>query len=171
MDLRKSIFTSLLLAIGFILHQIVPGIFTGMKFDILLSVVFISIIINTDFKNAMLTGILSGVISALTTTFPGGQLPNVIDKIVTSLVIFAIVKLLGKYKSNIFGVGFVAFVGTIVSGSVFLYSALLITGLPAPFMALFVAVVLPASAANIFASVFLYKAVNMAFRVTMAKTA
>ena len=36
MKLKENIFTTLLLAIGLILHYITPGILGGMKFDFLL---------------------------------------------------------------------------------------------------------------------------------------
>ncbi|KDR93980.1 Tryptophan transporter TrpP [Peptoclostridium litorale DSM 5388] len=166
MNLKKNILTALLLAIGFILHQLVPGALGSMKFDIMLSVIFVSIFINSEFKNAVLTALLGGIITALTTTFPGGQLPNIIDKLVTCMVVFAMVKIAEKIKFNKISAGIIAFVGTIVSGSVFLYSALLIVGLPAPFGALFIGIVLPTAVTNIFVTVAVYGAVNMALKMS-----
>jgi len=57
-----------------------------MKFDLLLTFMFIAIAINPTFKNTVLSGLLSGIITAMTTTFPGGQLPNLIDKMITIVV-------------------------------------------------------------------------------------
>ena len=110
--------------------------------------------------------LLGGIITALTTTFPGGQLPNIIDKLVTCMVVFAMVKIAEKIKLNKIAVGIIAFVGTVVSGSVFLYSALLIVGLPAPFSALFIGIVLPTAVTNIFVTVAVFGAVSMALKMS-----
>lgn len=164
MDLRKNIFSALLLALGFILHQIMPAAIGGMKFDIQLAMLFIIIAVNMDLKNTIVTSLAAGIITAFTTTFPGGQIPNVIDKIVTSLVVYILFKLLTKFLSKQVSVIVVGFVGTIISGTVFLYSALLIVGLPLPFMALFATVVLPTAMTNIFLSLVLYNIVQVSFK-------
>src|SRR5690606_33145384 len=96
MKLKNNIFTTLLLAIGLIMHQITPGILGGMKFDFLLIFMFVSLLLNHRFENAILTGILGGLLSAMTTSFPGGQIPNIIDKLVASLVIFVLIKYLSR---------------------------------------------------------------------------
>ena len=93
MKLRNNIFTALLLTIGFVLHQITPGILGGMKFDFLLAFVFISLLLNSSLHNAILTGLLGGLLSAMTTSFPAGQIPNIIDKISTCLFLFIIIKI------------------------------------------------------------------------------
>jgi cell shape-determining protein MreD len=92
MKTNKIIITSLLLAIGLILHQITPGIFLGVKPDFLLVFMILAIILTKDFKITIITGIVAGILCALTTTFPLGQLPNIIDKIITSIIIFVIYK-------------------------------------------------------------------------------
>lgn len=169
MNLRKNILTALLLAIGFILHQLVPGVFAGMKFDLMLAVIFVAIFINNDFKNVLLTAFIGGFITALTTTFPGGQIPNIIDKVVTCITVFIMIKASGKFKDNQVCIGIISFLGTIISGTVFLLSALLIVGLPAPFKALFVGIVLPTSVTNIFITILIYNAVKMALKVSGSK--
>jgi len=83
MKTNKIILTSLLLAIGLILHQITPGIILGMKPDLQLVFMILSIILTKNFKLALITGIAAGILCALTTTFPGGQLPNIVDKTIT----------------------------------------------------------------------------------------
>ncbi|TCO74985.1 tryptophan transporter [Marinisporobacter balticus] len=169
MNLRKNIITALLIAIGFILRQIVPGVIGGMKFDLMLSVIFVCILINQEFKNVMLTALLGGVITAMTTTFPGGQLPNMIDKFITCIIVFMMIKMLGKYKNNLLCVGLIAFVGTLISGSIFLISASFIVGLPAAFSVLFIGVVVPTAFTNIFATIFIYKAVSLSIKATGLK--
>src|SRR5690554_479311 len=98
MNLKNNIVTTLLLAIGFILHYITPGILGGMKFDFLLIFIIISLLINRKFGNAILTGLLGGILSAMTTTFPGGQIPNILDKIITCLVLFIIIRIFYRFS-------------------------------------------------------------------------
>ncbi len=166
MKLKNNIFTALLLAIGFILHQITPGILGGMKFDFLLAFVFISLLINVSFKNAILTGLLGGFLSAMTTTFPGGQIPNMIDKLITCIVLFVVIKLLNHFNLNAVIVGIISVVGTLVSGTVFLFCALLTVGLPAPFSFLFKTVVLPTILVNTAITIFIYQIVKHAIKVS-----
>jgi hypothetical protein len=146
MKTNKIIITSLLLAIGLILHQITPGIFFGVKPDFLLVFMILSIILTKDLKITFITGIVAGVLCALSTTFPGGQLPNIIDKIITSIIIYGVYKKMGS--SSAFKLTTIYFLGTIISGSIFLGSALILFGLPAPFPILFVSIVLPTSVIN-----------------------
>lgn len=166
MNLRKNILTALLLAIGFILHQITPGLLGSMKFDLMLAFIFVAIFITKDFKSTIVTALLGGIITAMTTTFPGGQIPNIIDKLVTCLAVYIMVKVLDSFKYKQISVGIIAFVGTIISGSTFLYSALIMVGLPAPFTALFLAIVLPTTIANTFITIVVYNAVKMAMKAT-----
>ncbi|MDF2891357.1 MAG: trpP, partial [Clostridia bacterium] len=67
MNLRKNILTALLIAMGYILHQVVPGTIGSMKLDIMLSFIFVALFINRDFKSVILTALLGGAITALTT--------------------------------------------------------------------------------------------------------
>jgi hypothetical protein len=148
MKLRQSIFSALLLAIGYVLHLVAAPFLGGMKPDLLLSMLFIALLLVDDVQVNLQTGLLAGLIAAMTTTFPGGQIPNIIDKLIVTLLLMAVLKLIrGRLPQPILA-GTLALLGTLVSGSVFLLSALFIVGLPAPFEALFVAVVLPATLAN-----------------------
>ncbi len=165
MDLRKNIVTALLIAIGIILRNVIPGSIGGMKFDLMLSIIFVCILINSDIKNVLLTALLGGIITAMTTTFPGGQIPNIIDKFITCFVVYTMIKGLGKYKDNIIAIGIISGIGTVISGSIFLTAALFIVGLPAPFKILLMTVVMPTAITNIFLTVFIYKTVKMSMRV------
>lgn len=169
MNLRKNITIALLLAIGYIMHQIVPGTIGNMKFDLMLSFIFVALFISRDFKSAILTALLGGFITALTTTFPGGQIPNIIDKLVTCVSVYVMMKLTENLKFKQAANGVIAFVGTIISGTTFLYSALLLAGLPAPFMVLFLGIVLPTAVTNIFVTLVVYNTVNVAIKATGVK--
>jgi len=148
MKLREQVQTALLIAIGLMMHYIVPGVFGGMKFDFMLAFIFIAIFINPTFKNTVLTAGVGGLLTAITTTFPAGQIPNIIDKMITCLLVYLMIKLFSKLPEQI-SQGIISFIGTIVSGSVFLGSALLLTGLPAPFIVLFTTIVLPTAVGNV----------------------
>jgi len=155
MKTNKIIITSLFLSIGLILHQITPGILLGIKPDFLLVFMILSIILTKDFKITCITGIVAGILCALSTSFPGGQLPNIIDKIITSLIIYFIYK--SSNADSPLKLTGIYFIGTIISGSIFLGSALILFGLPAPFMILFVSIVLPTSVLNSLLGFFLHK--------------
>lgn len=165
MDLRKNIITALLIAIGVILRYIIPGSIGGMKFDLMLSIIFVCVLINNDIKNVLLTALLGGIITAMTTTFPGGQIPNIIDKFITCFVVYTMVSIIGENKINILSIGIIGLIGTIVSGSIFLVSALYIVGLPVPFEILFMTVVIPTALTNTFLTIFIYNTVKMSMKV------
>jgi hypothetical protein len=156
MNTKNLVALSLLVGIGAVLHTVIPGFFLGMKPDMMLTMMFLGIILFPDKKSVLLLGLVTGIISGLTTTFPGGLIPNIIDKAVTSFVVFGLFLALGKFKQSMVGIGVLTAIGTIVSGVVFLGSALLIVGLPGPFVGLFAAVVLPAAAFNTVTMVILY---------------
>ncbi|MFD3157549.1 tryptophan transporter [Haloimpatiens sp. FM7330] len=169
MKSKKIIISSLFLAIGMILHQISPPILMGMKPDFLLAMMFIAILVSKDYKTTLVIGITAGVLTALTTNFPGGQIPNVIDKIITSQCVYFIYKIMGDKINNRIKILVISSIGTIISGCVFLSTALLMAGLPAPFGVLVVTVVLPATIINAIASFVLYGVVNTALKYSVNK--
>jgi len=156
MNTKKLVVLALLVGMGAVLHTVVPGFFLGMKPDMMLTMMFLGIILFPDKKSVLLLGLATGIISALTTSFPAGQIPNVVDKIVTSFVFFALILVFNKNKQSIISVAVLTIIGTIISGTVFLGSALLIAELPGPFAALFASVVLPAAAVNTIVMIVLY---------------
>lgn len=164
MNLKKLIISSLLLAIGFVLHQVTPPILFGMKPDFLLTMMFIAILVTDDYKSTIAISIAAGLITAAVTAFPGGQIPNIIDKLITGQVVYGLNKIFGHRINTQIKAAIVSATGTLVSGCTFLSSALLLFGLPGPFAALILAVVLPAAIINCFSMVILYKAVTMAMR-------
>ncbi|KHD35511.1 tryptophan transporter [Clostridium acetobutylicum] len=165
MNLKKLIINSLFLAVGLVLNQITPPILFGMKPDFSLAMLFIIILLNDDYKTCISTGIVAGLLAAAVTTFPGGQLPNIIDRIVTtSLVFIALRPFKDKINDKIHMI-ITTIVGTIISGSVFLGSALIIVGLPASFKALFITVVLPATIINAIVATIIFVAVKKSMRI------
>jgi hypothetical protein len=156
MNTKNLVALALLVGIGAVLHAVIPGIFLGMKPDMMLAMMFLGIILFPDFKSVLLLGIVTGLISGITTTFPGGLIPNIIDKFITSFVFFGLFLSLNKFRNNIVSVAILTAVGTIISGTAFLTSAYFIVGLPGAFTGLFAAVVLPAAVINTIAMIVIY---------------
>lgn len=163
-NFKKSIINSLLIAIGFILHQIAPPILFGMKPDLSLIMMFIIILLNDDYKTALISGILYGVLTALTTTFPGGQPANIIDKIVTSHVIYlSLIPFRNKFNNQV-KIIIETFIGTIVSGTVFILSAAFLVGINQSVSSLFLAVILPATLVNSIIAPIIYNGIKLSLK-------
>lgn len=166
---KKLIMNALLLAIGALLHQITPILGLPMQPDFALAMLFIIMILNNkDYKTTMVSALITGIFTAMTTKFPGGQIPNILDKVITTNIIYLImfvisnvkfVKKLENKKREYFLSAIIFPLGTLISGVVFLGTANIIVGLPAPFEALLVLIVLPAAVINLVAGIFLYKIV------------
>lgn len=173
MSLYDLVLAALLLGIGLILHAVFPGIFAGMKPDFSLIMLFVILMLTADKRVGFIAGIATGIITALTTTFPMGEIPNVIDKLVTTAAVLAMLRIVPKKVL----VPVVGVVGTLVSGITFLTSAAVIAELPASFTSLMGMVVLPAAAINTVGLFLLYPiaaklyAINKAgSRITTAPT-
>ena len=156
MKIRNLTISGVFMTLGLVMHFMVPGIFFGVKPDFLLSMMFISLMITSDIKETLLIGIAGGIMSALTTGFPGGQIPNFIEKIITSLVVFFIIKTM-KNNYSIPKVILIFAIGTLVSGTMFLSIALTMTNQLNLFLPSFPAV-LVAMAINAILGIFLYQA-------------
>ncbi|GAA0107033.1 MULTISPECIES: tryptophan transporter [Clostridium] len=166
MNVKKMILNAILIAIGALLHQITPALGLPMQPDFALAMLFIIIVINNDYKTTLISSIIIGILTALTTKFPGGQLPNIIDKVVTANVIYFIFKLIGNRVNNNIKMIIALSLGTILSGFVFLGSASLLVGLPGSLVSLISIVVIPAAIMNIFLGMILYKAIVIALKAT-----
>ena len=147
---KQLVTNALLLAVGFLLHYITPAIGLPMQIDFSLITLILIINLNRNsFSTCLAGGIATGIFSGITTKFPLGFIPNIIDKIVTTIFVYLLIRLLDKttLHSKIKTI-VVNAVGTMISGAVFLASALLLTGLPAPFFVLFTTIVVPAIVVN-----------------------
>ena len=71
LNTKKMVINALLLAIGAILHQITPALGLPMQPDFALAMLFIIMIINNnDYKITLISAIITGIFTALTTKFP-----------------------------------------------------------------------------------------------------
>ncbi len=161
MNTRILVILSLLVGIGAVLHAVAPPILFGMRPDMLLAMMFLGIMLFPKTKYVVLLSIVTGVVSALTTTVPGGQLANIIDKPITALIflgLFLLVK--NKVNGNI-SAPVLTVIGTAISGSIFLLTALYIVGLmEGGFIAMFLTIVVPAAAVNTIVMVVIYPIVQ-----------
>ena len=150
MKTKQLVTNSLLLAVGFLLHYLTPAIGLPMQIDFSLITLILIINLNRNsFSTCLASGVATGIFSGITSKFPLGIIPNIIDKITTAIVVYLLIKLLDKTTlHNKIKAIVVNAVGTLVSGTVFLCSALLLVGLPAPFSVLFITVVIPAIVVN-----------------------
>lgn len=174
MNTKKLTMNSILLAIGALLHQITPTLGLPMQPDFALAMLFVIMILNKkDYKTTIVAALITGMFTAMTTKFPGGQLPNIIDKVVTANCIYALIFIICKVKpfnklsqskQNSIIASIILPIGTFISGLIFLISAQAIVGLPASFITLFLTVVAPSIIINLVAGMFLYKTVNLSIK-------
>ena len=150
MKTKQLVTNALLLAVGFLLHYFTPAIGLPMQIDFSLITLILIINLNkNNFNVGIASGIATGIFSGMTTKFPAGLIPNIIDKILTTVAVYLLIKLLDKTAlHNKIKAIVVNAVGTLISGTVFLVSALLLVGLPTPFGVLFITVVIPATIVN-----------------------
>lgn len=168
---RKMVLNSILLAMGLILHQITPAIGLPIQPDIALTILFTIIVLNKDdYKSCLVSGVVTGIFTALTTKFPAGQLPNIMDKIITMNLIYIIVLIISnvpfikkydKRRRNMIIMSIILPIGTFISGCIFLFSAKILVGLPNTFWGLFMIAVAPAIVINSIFGIFLFKIVSI----------
>lgn len=146
---RRISHLSILLALGLVLNLSVQFFaISGMKVDFVVVMLCISLLNAESLQEALIAGIAYGILTALTTTFPFGQVANLIDKLIVSVVLFYAknffkISLKDKTKLLTYGI-----VGTILSGSIFLFIALLIGNSLNMFSLLFATVVIPSAIGN-----------------------
>lgn len=164
MNIKKMTMSAILIAIGFLLHQITPGIpfLGGMKMDFLLVMLFFSIFMMDSYREVLAVSLVCGIISALTTTFPGGQVANLFDKVITGAVVFQVNVLLKNHMKSIYRVTLIGLIGTVLSGAIFLSIGLLVSGAPISFISLFIGIVLPTSVLNAILAVFMDRVLDRA---------
>ncbi|MGL6107267.1 tryptophan transporter [Romboutsia sp.] len=168
---RKLVLNSILLAMGLLLHQITPTLGLPIQPDMALAMLFTIMVLNKeDYKSCLVAGIVTGIFTALTTKFPAGQVPNIIDKVVTVNIVYFImiciynlpfIKKIENHKQDIIISAIILPIGTFISGCIFLLSAQILVGLPGSFASLFMVAVLPAIVMNLVAGMFLFKIINL----------
>ncbi|WP_440896285.1 tryptophan transporter [Amphibacillus sp. Q70] len=157
MRTKDLVLLALFMGIGAVLHMIAPPILFGMKPDIMLPMMFLGIMLFPKANYVLILSIATGVISALTTTAPGGQISNMVEKPITAFIFFALLLLVPKHLNQKITTPVLITMGTIISGTTFLIMALYVVGLMGgSFIPMFAAVVLPAVLFNVVFTIILY---------------
>lgn len=171
MNTKNLVLMALLVSVGAALYVIIPGFSGGMKPDFMLTMMFIGILLFPNVKSVFLLAVTTGVISGLFSTFPGGFVPNILDKFITAFVFLAFVLILKNIIRKLPVAIALCAGGTVLSGTVFLSSAIFIIGANIPFGVLFTTVVLPAMLLNGIAFAFIYPIVLTLVRRSKFETA
>lgn len=96
-NLRDFVLAGLLLAIGLVLHYVTPSTGTPVKPDFLLAMLFLCLLTFEDTKVGFVAGVAAGILSGLTTNVPGGFVPNLIDKLITTGVLIVAVRVSRRF--------------------------------------------------------------------------
>lgn len=161
MNVRILIILSLLVGIGAVLHAVIPPLFFGVKPDMLLAMMFLGIVLFPKPKYVLIIALGTGIMSALTTSAPGGQIANMIDKPITAFIFLAVFLLI-KDRINVnISVPALTGIGTLISGSIFVTVISIIGGIPeGGLLALLTLVVLPAMVINTIVMAVIYPVVQ-----------
>ena len=122
MNLRHMLKATLLLALGLILHTITPSFLGMMKPDFMLCMMFISLYDTKKAPEALVIIVISGLLSGITSQMPYGLISNFVDKLITGFVMFEVSKI---YHNKVV----LTFVGTIISGIIFLSLSMILVPL------------------------------------------
>lgn len=134
MKTKTMITNAILIAIGIVLHQITPALGLTIQPDFALAVMFIIMLTNRDYKTTLITGLIVGVFTALTTKSPGGQLPNILDKLITCNIMYLFLLMTKNRVSRYIEAGVLLVVGTFISGTIFVSSMIFVMGVEMPFL-------------------------------------
>ena len=137
-----------------------------LQFDI--SYLFIIMIFNEDYKTTLIAGIVIGIFTALTTKTPGGQIPNILDKLITCNVMYLILVPLRNRICKTKQITLLLSLGTLVSGTTFLVALATFAGLPggASFKVLFMTIVVPTIVLNLIIGLVIYKISEKTLQIT-----
>lgn len=149
MNLRELIVSALLLGIGTVLHALGPKI-AGMTPDLILAMMFLAILLFPNVRNVLLVSIVSGILAALTTGFPMGEIASLIEKPIAAFVFFGLFTTIKKLIDMRIGAVLLTAVCTIISGLVFLTIGLFVlkADVGAGFLSLLSIIVLPTALIN-----------------------
>ena len=168
MNTKRMTTNAILIAIGVILHQITPLIGVPMQPDFALAMLFIIMIFNEDYKTTLIAGIVIGIFTALTTKTPGGQIPNILDKLITCNVMYLTLVPLRNRICKTKQITLILSLGTLVSGTTFLVALATFAGLPggASFKVLFMTIVVPTIVLNLIIGLVIYKISEKTLQIT-----
>lgn len=115
--MKLKIITSFLLTFAIILSQTIPSVFLIPDFNAIMLILII-IINNDGYKKTLMYGVLLGLLSALSTKTPNGQIPILVCKIITANVVYLLMITL-KNKSRKLKENIILFIGIFVDTIVY----------------------------------------------------
>ena len=131
-----------------------------MQCDFSLAILFSLLILVTekDYKLSLAVGMCFGIASALTTKMPMGNIANLVDKFVTTNLIFLFIPFASnKIKDDTLFL-IVSFIGTFISGSVFILTAIAFGAFAIDmYIPLLATVVAPSMIVNTIVGFFIFK--------------
>lgn len=116
---RILVTSAILMALGTVLHTIIPS--AGIKPDFMLVCMFVSLTLTNTNKEMAVIGAVAGIMTAMTTGFPAGQIPNLVDKALTTVFFGILLRTMQrKGEVKLYQYGILFFIATMFSGSIFL---------------------------------------------------
>ena len=145
MKTKELVLSALLLGMGAVLQAVVPGLVGGMKPDFIPVMMILSFLLFPKLQNTLIVGFVAGVLAGLT-GMAGAFIPNLIDKVLTALILLGLYTLFAKLLQKTAVAAIFAFVGTTISGLFFLTFASFLIELPGAVGIMFYSIVLPTAA-------------------------
>lgn len=115
--MKIKIMTGFLLSISIILSQTIPSIISIPDFNGI-TLIIIILLNKRSYKKILIYGVFFGIISVFTTVSPNGQIPAFIDKIITTNIIYLLIKALNKFDKDIV-VNIILFTGVFVGNMIY----------------------------------------------------
>lgn len=169
MSTKKITMNAILIAIGVILHIVAPSIGLPAQPDFAIAMLFVIMLLNKDYKTILICGIVIGIFTAMTTKTPGGQLPNIIDKVITCNIMYCVLLPLREKINKDVNAIILFLVGTLVSGTIFLTSLATIYGIEGSILTTIIAIVIPTAIVNTIIGFIIFKVVEKSMKLIRVK--
>lgn len=156
---KNLVLSALLLTIGLVLHTLVPGIFGLMKPDFLVAFFFMALFLLDSLQEAITVSVACAILASMTTSMPGGEVANIVDKLVCGPIVFILGQRV-KQMSPLLQSLTLGTLGTLLSGSIFLITLSFLGLLPMDFIQMILVIVVPTAIANTFLFFILLKALQ-----------
>ncbi|WP_323611324.1 tryptophan transporter [Erysipelothrix enhydrae] len=148
MKIKNLTISTLFLTLGLVLHITVPGAVGLMKPDFMLAFFFFALFELQSFREVVVISIVCGFLTAMTTSMPGGEIANVVDKLVTGPLVFYTYKFLINRFNQKITYCLISSIGTFVSGVIFLSVVQVLGGIQLPFEVFLFGIILPSMVVN-----------------------
>ncbi|AZK44118.1 MULTISPECIES: tryptophan transporter [Erysipelothrix] len=148
MKIKNLTLSTLFLTLGLVLHITVPGTVGFMKPDFMLAMFFFALFGLQSFREVIVVSIVCGFLTAMTTAMPGGEVANVIDKLITGPLVFYGYQFLVRKLDLKVSSCLITCLGTCISGLIFLSIVQVLGGISLPLQFFLLGIILPAMVVN-----------------------